>query len=60
MPEISQRLTTIFAGDVAGYSRLAAADEEGTVSRLRALRQELIEPVIAAHGGRTAAELGTS
>jgi TolB-like protein/class 3 adenylate cyclase/cytochrome c-type biogenesis protein CcmH/NrfG len=53
MPEIARRLTTIFAGDVAGYSRLAAADEEGTVSRLRALRQELIEPVIAAHSGRT-------
>src|SRR5260370_42542669 len=53
MPEIARRLTTIFAGDVVGYSRLAAADEEGTVSRLRALRQELIEPVIAAHSGRT-------
>jgi TolB-like protein/class 3 adenylate cyclase len=52
MPEISRRLTTILAADVAGYSRLAAADEEGTVSRLRALRQELIDPVIAAHGGR--------
>ncbi len=38
---------------MAGYSRLAAADEEGTVSRLRALRHELIDPVISAHGGRT-------
>jgi class 3 adenylate cyclase len=52
MPEISRRLTTILAADVAGYSRLAGADEEGTVSRLRALRQELIDPVIAANGGR--------
>lgn len=52
MPEISRRLTTILAADVAGYSRLAGADEEGTVSRLRALRQELVNPVIAANRGR--------
>ena len=58
MPEIARRLTTIFAGDVAGYSRLAAADEEGTVSRLRALRRELIDPVIATHGGRTVKLMG--
>jgi TolB-like protein/class 3 adenylate cyclase/Tfp pilus assembly protein PilF len=58
MPEIARRLTTILAGDVAGYSRLAAADEEGTVSRLRALRQELIDPVIAANGGRTVKLMG--
>ena len=58
MPEIARRLTTIFAGDVAGYSRLAAADEEGTVSRLRALRRDLIDPVIATHGGRTVKLMG--
>jgi TolB-like protein/class 3 adenylate cyclase len=50
---MQRRLTTILAADVVGYSRLAAADEEGTVSRLRALRQELIDPVIAASNGRT-------
>ncbi len=50
---MQRRLTTILAADVVGYSRLAAADEEGTVSRLRALRQELIDPVIAANNGRT-------
>ncbi len=58
MPEIARRLTTILAGDVAGYSRLAAADEEGTVSRLRALRRDLIDPVIATHGGRTVKLMG--
>ena len=58
MPEIARRLTTILAGDVAGYSRLAAADEEGTVARLRAFRQELIDPVIAANGGRTVKLMG--
>lgn len=50
---MQRRLTTILAADVVGYSRLAAADEEGTVSRLRALRHELIDPVIAANNGRT-------
>jgi adenylate cyclase len=55
---MQRRLTTILAADVAGYSRLAGADEEGTVSRLRALRQELIDPVIAAHGGRTIKLMG--
>ncbi len=58
MPDISRRLTTILAADVAGYSRLAGADEEGTVSRLRALRQELIDPVIAANNGRTVKTTG--
>jgi len=50
---MQRRLTTILVADVAGYSRLAGADEEGTVSRLRALRHELIDPVIAARNGRT-------
>jgi TolB-like protein/class 3 adenylate cyclase len=52
MPEIARKLTTVLAADVVGYSRLAGADEEGTVSRLRALRHELVDPVVAAHGGR--------
>jgi TolB-like protein/class 3 adenylate cyclase len=55
---IQRRLTTILAADVAGYSRLAGADEEGTVSRLRVLRHELIDPVIAAHNGRTVKLMG--
>ncbi len=44
--------------DVAGYSRLTAADEEGTVTRLRVLRHELIDPVIATHKGRTVKTTG--
>ena len=55
---VDRRLTTILAADVAGYSRLTGVDEEGTVSRLRALRQELIDPVIAANGGRTVKLMG--
>ncbi len=53
MPKRERRkLTTIFAADVAGYSRLMGADEEGTMRRLRALRAELIEPVIQVNRGR--------
>ncbi len=48
----NRRLTTILAADAAGYSRLVGADEEGTLERLRAIRKDLIDPVIAAHRGR--------
>jgi len=51
MPSV-RRLTAILAADVAGYSRLIGADEEGTLSRLKALRAEVIDPKIAEHHGR--------
>jgi adenylate cyclase len=47
-----RRLAVILAADIAGYSRLMGADEEGTLARLKALRRELIDPKIAAHRGR--------
>src|SRR5260370_39928473 len=47
-----RNLAAILAADVAGYSRLMGADEEGTLARLKALRAELIDPGIAAHNGR--------
>jgi adenylate cyclase len=49
---VQRRLAAILAADVAGYSRLTGADEEGTIARLRALRRELIDPAIAEHRGR--------
>ena len=49
---MERRLAAIFAADVAGYSRLVGADEEGTLARLRAHRRELIDPKIAEHQGR--------
>lgn len=49
---MERRLAAIFAADVAGYSRLVGADEEGTLARLSAHRRELIEPKIAEHQGR--------
>src|SRR5271166_5932788 len=51
MPSV-RRLTAILAADVAGYSRLMGADEEGTLERLKALRREHLDPKIAAHHGR--------
>jgi adenylate cyclase len=55
---VERRLAAILAADVAGYSRLTAVDEEGTVSRLRALRHELIDPLVADHGGRIVKHTG--
>jgi TolB-like protein len=49
---VKRRLAAILAADVAGYSRLTGADEEGTISRLKALRRELIDPTIDTHVGR--------
>jgi adenylate cyclase len=48
----TRRLAAILAADVAGYSRLMGADEEGTLERLQALRRELLDPKIAEHHGR--------
>jgi adenylate cyclase len=48
----TRRLAAILAADVAGYSRLMGADEEGTLGRLKMLRAEVIDPQIAGHRGR--------
>ena len=49
---VERRLTAILAADVAGYSRLIGADEEGTLAQLKAFRKTLIDPTIAKHRGR--------
>jgi adenylate cyclase len=49
---LERRLAAILAADIAGYSRLMGADEEGTLARLRAHRRELIDPKISEHRGR--------
>ena len=52
-PRVERRLAAILVADVAGYSRLMGADEEGTLAALKACRRELIDPKIAEHrGGR--------
>src|SRR5437667_839407 len=48
----TRRLAAILAADVAGYSRLMGADEEGTLERLKTLRRDLLDPKIAEHHGR--------
>jgi class 3 adenylate cyclase len=48
----SRCLAAILAADVAGYSRLMGADEEGTLERLKAHRRQLIDPKITEHHGR--------
>jgi adenylate cyclase len=54
----SRKLAAILAADVAGYSRLAGADEDRTLARLRALRSDLIDPTIAVHHGRVVKQTG--
>lgn len=53
-----RKLAAIMAADVVGYSRLAGADEDRTLARLRALRSDLIDPTIAVHGGRVVKRTG--
>src|SRR6202161_1675620 len=54
----TRKIVAILVGDVVGYSRLASADEERTLARLRALLGDLIEPAIAAHHGRIVKRTG--
>ena len=60
MPEgrIDRRLAAIFAGDIAGYSRLMGADEEGTLSQIKAHRKELVDPKVTEHRGRVVKTTG--
>jgi TolB-like protein/class 3 adenylate cyclase/Flp pilus assembly protein TadD len=53
-----RKLTSIMVADVVGYSRLTAADEEGTITRLRDLRSELVDPAVARHRGRIIKTMG--
>jgi len=55
---MTRKLAAILVADMVGYSRLMAADEAGTLDRLKALRAELIEPEIAARGGRIVKLMG--
>ena len=47
-----RQLVAVVAADIAGYSRLMGADEEGTLARLKACRRDLIDPGLARHRGR--------
>jgi TolB-like protein/class 3 adenylate cyclase len=55
---VTRKIAAILVADVVGYSRLAGADEEGTLARLRALRSDLIDPAVATHRGRVVKRTG--
>ena len=54
----TRKIAAILVADVVGYSRLAGADEDRTLSRLRGLRSDLIDPAIDAHHGRIVKRTG--
>jgi adenylate cyclase len=54
----TRKLAAILVADIVGYSRLASADEERTLARVRGLRSDLIDPAIAAHHGRIVKRTG--
>jgi len=54
----ARKLAAILAADIVGFSRLAGADEERTLARLRALRSDLLDPVIAVNEGRVVKRTG--
>ena len=54
----TRKLAAILCSDVVGYSRLAGADEDRILARLRALRSDVIDPTIAVHNGRVVKRTG--
>ena len=54
----TRKLAAILVADVVGYSRLAGADEDRTLARLRTLRSDLIDPIISVHHGRVVKRTG--
>src|SRR6478672_6999566 len=54
----TRKIAAILVADVVGYSRLAGAEEDRTLARLRALRSDLIDPAIDAHHGRIVKRTG--
>src|SRR5208283_4209659 len=54
----TRKIAAILVADVVGYSRLASADEDRTLSRLRGLRSDLIDPAVHAHRGRIVKRTG--
>ncbi|WP_171101107.1 adenylate/guanylate cyclase domain-containing protein [Ruegeria sp. HKCCD7255] len=56
--QYQRKLTSIFAADVVGYSAMMAEDETGTINAVRALKNDLIEPIVQSHSGRIVKTMG--
>jgi class 3 adenylate cyclase len=56
----TRKIAAILVSDVVGYSRLAGAEEERTLARLRALRSDRIDPAISVHRGRSSSAPATA
>jgi adenylate cyclase len=54
----TRKIAAILVSDIVGYGRLAGADEDRILARLRALRSDLIDPTIALHHGRVVKRTG--
>jgi len=57
---VERRLAAVLAADVEGYDRLIGADDKGTLTRLKVIRKDLVDPTIAAHRGRIVKTTGDS
>ena len=55
---LTRKLAAILVADIVGFSRLAGADEDGILARIRALRSELIDPSVSVHNGRIVKSTG--
>src|SRR5438309_7706129 len=55
---VTRKLAAILVADIVGFSRLAGADEDRVLARLRALRSDLIDPTISVHNGRVVKRTG--
>jgi adenylate cyclase len=55
---MKRRLAAILAADIVGYSRLIRADEEGTLAALQALRNDVLDPILAEQHGRIVQLMG--
>jgi adenylate cyclase len=54
----TRKLAAILVADIVGYSRLAGADEDRILARLRTLRSDLVDPILAVHHGRVVKRTG--
>ena len=54
----TRKLAAILVADIVGYSRLAGVEEGRTLAQLRALRSDLVDPIIAVHHGRVVKRTG--